>query len=631
MKIDMERIRPEKEYLGMDQRPPPFEYDSDHPPLPLQKDQLQRGDTICVYHPIYCFWHVNYMFVELDDQHKILMFSSLDPRLPDEHKKLHIPYEESWPVIYRYTKAVKENAKLSEPQVVNSKLEISAKPLNKIDWKGVNPKIREQLHLYWHAHKNSFLRCLNLATKYIDEQWSYENLTLISGVGTFFRWKEAFGDKYVQKGDIDEEIQLIERVSLLKIDQVWIEEWKNKQNNTNPLPQEELKQQHIYSLESRAVESLEKSALVLTHDSNGNFGILCGYRALKDIEYDMKFLEKPAQYVFLLKRFVINEEFADQNSERTWDHLSIASLRYVVFISKKSSDLLLKGQVSEAKIKPALLKEALECAIQLYHGCKDKEADAQLQSDKDKEKKTGTTSSTSIQNESTSSTISNGKDSSKCETDTSTKEKTTEQQTASFFCFFFLKDHIPELLNPEVEGKSGFERWISHLSNEEDPEEFLCKKSLYCLMMLFDARQALLSCFSKLEPEFKHELTLKLDPKLGSLREAMTEAMNILKEQTNSILNLTEFNTILEAFDGNFESYEDNRLQQKLRKVKRDSLIVIKRLLPTFPKKYYMIFEIINNVYAFLFLRLFILLLLPSGHCCRKEELHINCGSSKEK
>jgi len=123
----------------------------------------------------------------------------------------------------------------------------------------------------------------------MNMHWSYEDLIFISGTGTYFKWKEIFDHEYNKMADVDEEIQLINKNSLLEIEQVWTDKCKS-----------------IHELENRVVESLCNKALVLTHDENGHFGILCGYKALDSSRQNLRekneiFGEKCKLCIFIKK------------------------------------------------------------------------------------------------------------------------------------------------------------------------------------------------------------------------------------------------------------------------------------------------------------------------------------------
>ncbi|ETO10191.1 hypothetical protein RFI_27188 [Reticulomyxa filosa] len=104
---DIEKDMNKNEYLGMDNRPPPFEYDKENPPVLVTQEELKAGDVLCVYHPLKCVWFMNYSFVQFSKdtgEHgcpSSFEMALSDKRVTPEHQTVHVSCQ-PWPIIYRY-------------------------------------------------------------------------------------------------------------------------------------------------------------------------------------------------------------------------------------------------------------------------------------------------------------------------------------------------------------------------------------------------------------------------------------------------------------------------------------------------------------------------------------------------
>ncbi|ETO10190.1 hypothetical protein RFI_27187 [Reticulomyxa filosa] len=409
------------------------------------------------------------------------------------------------------------------------------KKLIEIDWDGHDSDLLKTLDLNWSCYKNSFLRCLNVLTK---NTMTYPELTLMSGAGVYFRWKEASNDDYSNMRDVNQQIQSIQRDSSLQFEQVRIDDWKISYSTDVDLLTD-----HIYKLEKRIVDSLNNQSLILTHDENGHFGILCGYKDLTQLKHDLKFLEKPAHFVFLLRNFVSNEDVANQYPEQAWSHVTVVSRKYIIFVTTK------QNSAASNKNKILLLKDALQAAIQVYRGKENKRqqktpTNFHPNSNHKQEWKTNNTNNSKVSKHETSKNLLISINESK------TDETVKIEESAS------VSRDIDTAFNLEAEGQPGFQMWIEHLSKQPMTNQSYTL-TLHCLMMFYDARSSL--------QKYLADLVIDSNSKFSA---ALKNAIFILNKQTTLILKCEECQMNIQTFRGIFADFT---LSDKITVQERDN------------------------------------------------------------
>ncbi|ETO25951.1 hypothetical protein RFI_11186 [Reticulomyxa filosa] len=548
-----------KEYMGSD-RPPPFDFDSNDPPMPLTRDQLQAGDTICVYDPNSHFWYINYVFGQIvkDDWQHQMELISCDSRIDPEKRRIHIPCESVWPVIYKHI--VPSNSEISffffcftvkiahvyqsknffqiegEEEVgtivitIDSKAEqiVQSEKIGtneEIEWEGMDANIIKELQLCWNTHKNSFLRCLSLLSKQTVTPLSYETLALLSGAGIHLQWKEEAQNTCSTLDDINPQIQLVEKATHLRIEKILTNEPDQIIDDGDVKNREDILTRHVKQLELRTIESLKKKILVrcicifvLTHDENGNFAILCGYKPLQSLQQEIQYIGNPADYIFLLKKFVSNEELAVSDPRQSFDRISVSSRKYVVFVTVSTE--------TKTSDKIQLLKKALETIVQVWDG-----------SEKQKTKDTSVP------------THNNENDKTQQHLGLMQIPENNENTATIQKVDIVRNSEILPVENPissvtQVERTTSFGAWTDSLTQKpmtNDVYRFSCQH----LMVLQDARNSLINWFNSLVETLE----------VSNIKNELDAVVSALKNQTLLITRLDEKHKLFGTFNGKLTDF----------------------------------------------------------------------------